>query len=90
MRAPIGLHFLGQTGTFVYLTQTMRFAPEFDVTAWPQFSVYNLLVANFWPVYWAIHILDAARLNRIYWHVFDVAAARATELAHFAHAAFSG
>jgi hypothetical protein len=90
MRAPIGLHFLGQTGTFVYLTQTMRFAPEFDIAAWPQFSVYNLLVANFWPVYWAAHLWDSARLDRAYWHVFDVAATRATEMAHFAQAAFGG
>lgn len=90
MRAPIGLHFLGQMGTFVYLTQTMRFAPEFDIAAWPQFSVYNLLVANFWPVYWAVHLWDSARMDRIYWHVFDLAAARATEMAHFAQYAFNG
>jgi hypothetical protein len=90
MRAPIGLHFLGQTGTFVYLTQTMRLAPEFDVAAWPQFSVYNLLVANFWPLYWVAHILDSGRASRVYWQVFDVAAARAAEIAHLALRIFGG
>ena len=80
MRAYFGLHFLGQVGTFMYLTQTMRFAPEFDFAAWPQFSVYNLLVANFWPLYWVAYLIDPLKLNRAYWHVFEVAALRVADL----------
>jgi len=84
MRAHFGIHFLGQVGTFVYLTQTMRFAPEFDAAVWPQFSIYNLLVANFWPLYWLARLIDPLRLDRVYWHVFDVAAARAADIYHIA------
>jgi hypothetical protein len=89
MRAHIGLHFFGQVGTFVYLTQTMRYAPEFDIAAWPQFSVYNLLVANFWPLYWVGRLVDPLKLDRAYWHVFEVAAARAADAYHIVQA-FSG
>ena len=84
MRAHFGIHFFGQVATFVYLTQTMRFAPQFDIAAWPQFSIYNVLVANFWPVYWVARLIDPLKLDRFYWRVFEVAAARAGDLHHFA------
>ncbi len=76
----IGGHFIGQAATFVYLTSAAQAAPEFHQQFWPQLSLYNLLVANFWPLYWLGHILDGAKLNEAYWHVFDVARDRATDL----------
>jgi hypothetical protein len=84
MRAHFGIHFFGQVATFAYLTQTMRFAPQFDIAAWPQFSIYNVLVANFWPLYWVARLIDPLRLDHFYWRVFEVAAARAADLHHFA------
>jgi hypothetical protein len=75
-----GLYFLGQVATFAYLTETMRAAPEFDIAGWPQFSIYNLLVANFWPVYWAAYYFDHAKLDRIYWHIYEIAQMRAGEV----------
>jgi hypothetical protein len=79
MRAHFGGYFLGQVGTFMYLTEAMRVAPQFKVAFWPQFSLYNLLVANFWPLYWLGHFMDRAKLDAAYWHVFDSVHARAGE-----------
>jgi hypothetical protein len=49
---------------------------------WPQFSIYNLVVANLWPLYWVAHFIDPLRLNGAYWRVFEVSAARAADLHH--------
>jgi hypothetical protein len=89
MRIHFGLHFFGQVATFAYLTLTMQHAPQFHVAAWPQFSIYNLLVANLWPLYWLAHFIDPLRLNGAYWRVFEIAAARAADLHHIAQY-FSG
>ena len=78
MRAHFGGYFLGQAGTFVYLTSTVQAAPQFDANFWPQMSLYNLLVANFWPLYWAGHFFDKAKLQDAYWHTFDAARDSAT------------
>ena len=80
MRGRFGLYFIGQIVTFIYLTENMRAAPQFDVAAWPQFSLYNLLVSNFWPLYWAAYYFDHAQLDRIYWRVYEVAQMRAGEV----------
>ena len=82
MRIHFGLHFFGQVATFAYLTLTMQHAPQFHAAAWPQFSIYNLLVANLWPLYWVAHFIDPLRLNGAYWRVFEVSAARAADLHH--------
>lgn len=79
----IGGHFIGQAVTFVYLTSAAQAAPAFDAQYWPQLSFYNLVVANFWPLYWLGHILDNAKVEEAYWHVFDVARDRATEIFQF-------
>jgi hypothetical protein len=80
MRAHFGGYFFGQVGTFIYLTQVMKAAPQFDVGLWPQFSLYNLVVANFWPLYWVGHFVDRIKADQIYWHVFDVAHERAADV----------
>lgn len=80
MRAHFGGYFFGQIATFMYLLQTMGMAGRFDASTWPQFSVYNLVVANFWPIYWLAHFIDPVKLDDAYWHVFDVAQARVAEL----------
>jgi hypothetical protein len=80
MRLHFGIHFLGQIGTFMWLTETMRAAPELDIAAWPEFSIYNALVANLWPVYWLAKLIDPLKLDQFYWGAFDVAAARAAEV----------
>jgi hypothetical protein len=85
MRAHFGGYFFGQVGTFVYLIETMKSAPEFDVALWPQFSLYNLVVANFWPLYWVGYFIDRMKLERIYWHVYDVAQARAADVLALVH-----
>jgi len=82
MRAHFGGYFLGQAVTFVYLTSAAQATPQFDAQFWPQLSLYNLLVANFWPLYWLGHILDRPKLDAAYWHVFEIARDRATELYH--------
>jgi hypothetical protein len=82
MRLHFGLHFFGQVATFAYLTLTMQQAPQFHAAAWPQFSIYNLVVANLWPLYWVAHFIDPLRLNGAYWRVFEVSAARAADLHH--------
>ena len=79
----VGGHFLGQAGTFVYLTSAAQAAPQFDAHFWPQLSLYNLLVANFWPLYWLGHILDGAKIEEAYWHIFDIARDRATDVFAF-------
>ena len=84
MRGHFGGYFAGQVVTFVYLTEAMRNAPEFDAAYWPQFSLYNLLVANFWPLYWAGYFFDRARVETIYWHVYEVAQTRAGEILQIA------
>jgi hypothetical protein len=82
MRGRFGGYFFGQVATFVYLTEAMRTAPQFQIETWPQFSLYNLLVANFWPLYWVAHLVDAAKVDEAYWHVYAVAESRAGEVIH--------
>ncbi|MCH8858411.1 MAG: hypothetical protein IID54_02385 [Proteobacteria bacterium] len=76
MRAHLGGYFFGQIATFMYLLQSMGQLGQFDVAQWPQFSVYNLVVANFWPAYWLAHFIDRSKLDEAYWHVYDVAQAQ--------------
>ena len=80
MRLFLGIHFLGQIGTFTWLIESLRAAPELDVTAWPEFSIYNALVANLWPAYWLARFIDPLKLDQVYWGVFEDAAARAAEI----------
>ena len=80
MRGHFGGYFFGQVATFLYLTWVMKNAPEFDLGLWPQFSLYNLLIANFWPLYWVGYFVDKAKADQLYWHVFAVAQARATDM----------
>ena len=75
-----GIQFLGQGVTFVYLTQAARQMPGFNADLWPQFSIYNFLVANFWPVYWIGFAIDRARAVTIYRHVFAIAYERAGDI----------
>ena len=76
LRSHFGLYFFGQVGTFVYLLNAMARAAQFNVEHWPQFSVYNLLVANFWPIYWVVYFIDSTKLDETYWRVYEVAQAR--------------
>lgn len=85
MRAHFGGYFIGQVVTFMYLTETMKEAPEFDASLWPQFSLFNLLVANFWPLYWVGYFIDKVRLDQIYWHVYEVAQARVGDVLSIVH-----
>jgi len=80
MRAHFGGYFFGQVATFMYLLQSMGQAAVLDATSWPPFSVYNLVVANFWPLYWFAHFVDKEKLDAAYWHVFDVAQARVADV----------
>ena len=73
MRAHFGGYFFGQTGTFMYLVGHAGQVAHFDPAQWPQFSVYNLIVANFWPLYWVAHFIDPLKLDETYWHVYGVA-----------------
>ena len=75
-----GIQFLGQGVTFVYLTQAAQQMPGFSADLWPQFSIYNFLVANFWPVYWIGFVMDRARVVTIYRHVFVIAHDRAGDV----------
>ena len=79
-----GGYFLGQLVTFGYLVETMGRATQFGAGNWPQFSVYNLVIANFWPLYWAAHFVDPAKVDAAYWHVYDVAQARVTDVVQLA------
>ncbi len=54
--------------------------PGFSAGLWPQFSVYNFLVANFWPIYWIGYAMDRARAQVIYRHVFAIAHDRAGDI----------
>jgi hypothetical protein len=72
MRARFGGYFLGQVGTFVYLIGAMKDSPQFDHRFWPGFSLYNLVVANFWPFYWLGYFIDRMKLDQIYWQVYEV------------------
>ena len=85
MRAHFGGYFIGQVVTFMYLTETMKEAPEFDASLWPQFSLFNLLVANFWPLYWVGYLFDKVKLDQMYWHIYDVAQARAADALAIVH-----
>jgi hypothetical protein len=80
MRLHFGIHFLGQIGTFMWLTESMRAAPQLDITAWPEFSIYNAVVANLWPVYWLARVIDPLKLDQVYWQMFDAVAARVAEI----------
>jgi hypothetical protein len=83
MRAHFGGYFFGQVGTFVYLLQSMGPSAQFDAASWPSFSVYNLVVANFWPLYWFVHFVDDEKLDAAYWHVYEVAQARVADVLNF-------
>jgi len=80
MRAHFGGYFFGQVATYVYLIQSMQGAEQFSPAAWPQFSLFNLVVANFWPIYWIAFALDRVKLEELYWRAFDTAEARVGEL----------
>ena len=82
LRGHFGVYFLGQLATFIYLVQSMSHATQFQIADWPQFSIYNLVVANFWPFYWVVYFVDSAKLDRAYWHVYEVAQARAAEIGY--------
>jgi hypothetical protein len=75
-----GGQFLGQAATFVYLTQASPTVANFSPVLGPQFSIYNFLVASFWPIYWIGFALDRAKTQAIYGHVFTIAHERAAEL----------
>jgi hypothetical protein len=79
MRAHFGGYFFGQVLTFIYLLQSMSQPVPLDAASWPQFSVYNLVVANFWPFYWVIYFVDSEKLDDTYWQVYDVAQVRVAE-----------
>jgi hypothetical protein len=79
MRAHFGGYFFGQVLTFIYLLQSMSQSVPLDAASWPQFSVYNLVVANFWPFYWVIYFVDSEKLDDTYWQVYDVAQVRVAE-----------
>lgn len=83
MRAHFGGYFLGQLGTFVYLLHSMGQSAELDATNWPPFSIYNLVVANFWPLYWFAHFIDAEKLDAAYWRVYEIAQTRVAEILQF-------
>ena len=76
MRAHFGGYFFGQVATFVYLLQSMGQSDQLDTANWAPFSVYNLVVANFWPFYWFAYFMDKEQLDEAYWHVYEVAQAR--------------
>ena len=80
MRSLVAGYFCGQFLTFVHLTGAMQAAPEFDIAQWPQVSLYNLLVANFWPIYWPARLLDPVMLEYVYWTTYAVARSRVTGL----------
>jgi hypothetical protein len=80
MRAHFGGYFFGQVVTFIYLLQSMSQSVQLDPASWPQFSVYNLVVANFWPLYWLVHFVDRKKLDDTYWQVYDVAQSRVAEV----------
>ena len=75
-----GGYFLGQLGTFLYLVETLGRSGQFNPADWPQFSAYNLVVSNFWPLYWAARFVDSAKVDAAYWHVYDVAQARVSDV----------
>ena len=83
MRAHFGGYFFGQVGTFAYLVHSMGQAAQFNIADWPQFSIYNLVVANFWPLYWLVYFVDPTKLDATYWHVYEVARARAADFIGF-------
>ena len=80
MRLHLIVHFVGQIGTFTWLTESTRSTPEFDIGAWREYSIYNAFVANLWPVYWLARLIDPLKLDQVYWDVFEGAAARAAEI----------
>lgn len=80
MRAHFGGYFFGQVATFVWLTQAMQAGRAFTPESWPQFSLYNLLVANLWPIYWIAYVLDPEKLDELYWKVYATAEGRAGEM----------
>jgi len=58
----------------------MAGAAQFNIEQWPQFSVYNLVVANFWPIYWVVYFVDSTKLDATYWRIYDVAQQRVADL----------
>jgi hypothetical protein len=73
MFAQLGSYFLGHLATFIYLTQAVQKSDQFAVSEWPQMSLYNFLVAKFWPVYWIAYVLDEMQLQATYWRIYGVA-----------------
>ena len=80
-----GFQFLGQGITFIYLSLMLPGTLGFNPAFWPQISIYNFFVANFWPIYWVGFVIDRAKCKAIYWHVFTVAHARAGDVIGLAH-----
>lgn len=80
MRAHFGTYFFGQVATFMYLLQSMGPSAELDAASWPPFSVYNLVVSNFWPLYWFVYFVDKEKLDTAYWHVYNVAQTRVADV----------
>jgi len=80
-----GMQFLGQAVTFVYLTQATQNLADFKPGLWPQFSIYNFLVSNFWPVYWIGFAINRVKTREIYGHIFSIAHGRAADLFGFVH-----
>src|SRR5262249_1644637 len=77
-----GGQFLGQAVTFVYLTQAGQAGGGFSASLWPQFSLYNFVVANFWPIYWIGFAIDRAAGKSTDLHGFAVAQDRAGDVLH--------
>jgi hypothetical protein len=84
-----GGQFLGQGVTFVYLTQAAQATPNFNPALWPQFSIYNFLIANFWPIYWIGFAIDRAKVQEIYRHIFTIAHDRAGDVFALIHTMIS-
>ncbi len=80
MALPFGTHFIAQLGTYGYLVIAGTSAPQFAAAQWPQWAIYNLIVANFWPLYWLARFFDPGRLDTLYWRVFEVAASQSERI----------
>lgn len=79
VRARFGAYFFGQVATFMYLTESMSHAERFNVDFWPQFSAFNLVVSNFWPLYWLGYFMDRTKLDEAYWGFYEGAQVYVTE-----------
>lgn len=81
-----GAQFLGQAATFVYLNQA---TPGVSAALWPQYAIYNFLVANFWPLYWIGFAIDRAQTRHIYSRIFEIGHGRAHDILSIFHATIS-